>query len=111
MTHCPNCFEEYNPAYDLCPHCGYTHGDAPKELYHLHPGMELAGRYMVGQVLGFGGFGTTYKVWDKNLHTVLAVKEYYPAGLVNRVPGTKAVTVYAQNRRQEYDHGLARFLD
>ena len=111
LIRCTNCFETYERDYDVCPHCGYTQGDAPKELYHLHPGMELAGRYMVGQVLGFGGFGTTYKVWDKNLHTVLAIKEYYPAGLVNRVPGTKEVTIYAQNRRQEYEHGLARFLD
>lgn len=108
---CKNCFEEHEDHYDVCPHCGYTDGDAPQELWHLHPGMVLADRYLVGQVLGFGGFGVIYKVWDQNLKTVLAVKEYYPQGLVNRVPGTKEVTLYAQNRRKEYEHGLTRFLD
>ena len=33
--------------------------------------------------------GITYKVWDRNLNAALAVKEYYPSGLVNRVPGTR----------------------
>ena len=110
---CPNCFEVFSGEYRACPHCGYAQGGAPKELYHLHPGMALGagGRYLVGQVLGFGGFGVTYKVWDKNLGTVMAVKEYYPAGIVNRIPGQKSVNVYAQKRRGEYEHGLMRFLD
>ena len=113
LIRCINCFETHERGEEACPHCDYVAGDTALELNHLHPGMELGpkGRYSVGQVLGFGGFGTTYKVWDKNLHTVLAIKEYFPAGLVNRAPGTKEVTLYAANRRQEYDHGLMRFLD
>jgi len=50
-------------------------------------------------------------VWDTNLNTVLAIKEYYPSGLVNRVPGTTNVRVFSGKRQREYDHGLMRFLD
>lgn len=73
--------------------------------------MVLHDRYIVGQVLGFGGFGITYKAWDKNLNTVVAIKEYYYTGVVTRQPGTQDVTIYAQNRRAEFQHFLNRFLD
>jgi len=86
-------------------------GSPAKELYHLYPGMILNDRYVVGRVLGFGGFGITYKVWDRRLNAVLAIKEYYPSGLVNRVPETKNVILFAGNRSKEYNHGLTRFLD
>ena len=41
-----------------------------REPHHLHPGMTLAERYLVGQVLGFGMVGVTYKAWDTKLNTV-----------------------------------------
>ena len=73
--------------------------------------MVLNDRYVVGEVLGFGGFGITYKAWDKSLNTVVAIKEYYYTGVVSRQPGTQPVLVYAQNRRAEFQHFLTRFLD
>jgi len=73
--------------------------------------MVLQGRYIVGQALGFGGFGITYKAWDKNLETVVAVKEYYYTSIATRQPGTQTVMVYARNRQPEYLHFLNRFLD
>lgn len=108
---CINCFEEYDEELELCPHCGYATGDGPKEPYALMQGMVLKGRYHIGKVIGVGGFGITYKAWDEKLEIVVAIKEYYPSGLVNRVPGTKEVILYAVNRKNIYDHGLTRFLD
>ena len=108
---CVNCFELYDDRFEVCHHCGHVPGDPARELNHLYPGMILNSRYIVGQVLGFGGFGITYKVWDQRLSTVLAIKEYYPGGLVNRVPGTKNVILFTNNRQNEYAHGMARFLE
>lgn len=110
MSRCSNCFSEIGNQ-SICPKCGYKKGDAPKELYHLFPSTVLKDRYIIGEVLGFGGFGITYKAWDKKLDTIVAIKEYYPSGIVNRVPGEKEVIIYAQKRRKEFDYGRDRFLD
>ena len=111
QVRCNYCFELYDDVYEVCPSCGYVRGNPAREPYYIYPGMMLNNRYIVGQVLGAGGFGITYKVWDTRLETVLAIKEYYPGGMVNRAPGTKDVILFTRNRMAEYNHGLIRFLD
>lgn len=111
MIRCINCFEQINDDNNACPHCGYVKGTPPKELYHLFPGTELENRYVIGEVLGFGGFGITYKAWDKKLDFVVAVKEFYPSGIVNRTPGTKDIIIYAKKREKEFYYGKDRFLE
>ena len=102
---------EFENNLDTCPHCGYEMDSKPEVLYHLYPGTILQNRYMIGVVIGAGGFGITYKAWDQQLDTVIAIKEYYPAGLVTRVPGEGMVSVYPGRGSQEYAMGLERFLD
>ena len=58
----------------------------------------LTNRYEIGMAIGFGGFGVIYHAWDVELGTQVAVKEYYPNGLVNRVPGQANVVVYSGSR-------------
>ena len=65
MVRCLNCMEMYDEKFGVCPRCGFIPGTPPKEAYHLHPGMLLEDRYMIGTVLGFGGFGITYRAWDR----------------------------------------------
>ncbi|MCM1288474.1 MAG: serine/threonine protein kinase [Clostridium sp.] len=113
MIRCMHCMREYDEKHiDAgCPHCGYKLGQPPEEPYHLYPETVLNGRYIIGTVLGFGGFGITYKAWDYKLEMVVAIKEYYPAGIVNRVPGTSDVILYTGRGKDEYKKGLSRFLD
>ena len=108
---CKNCFKIFDNEYARCPFCGYSDGEPPKELYHLYPGTELLGRYVIGEVLGFGGFGITYKAWDKKFETILAIKEYYPSGIVNRNPGESEVILFTGKKKDIFDNGLVRFLD
>lgn len=108
---CKNCFKVHDNEYARCPYCGYSEGEPPKELYHLYPGTELLGRYVIGEVLGFGGFGITYKAWDKKFETILAIKEYYPSGIVNRNPGESEVILFTGKKKDIFDNGLVRFLD
>ena len=77
----------------------------------MKPGETLGGRYIIGTVLGYGGFGVTYRAWDSMLSTVVAVKEFYPSGLVSRIPGEKSVVVFSGEKAESYKSQLLRFLD
>lgn len=120
MIRCDNCFTEYeNDLNGLnglnglsgCPECGYVPGDPPAEPSHLRPGTELGERYIIGGSVGFGGFGITYRAWDKKLSIIVAIKEYYPCGIVNRTPDSEEVVIYAKKREKEYCYGKERFLE
>ena len=108
---CVSCFGLYDSEYEMCPYCGYYEGDTPDEINQLPIGTILNNRYIVGRVLGFGGFGITYKVWDKKLSTVCAVKEFFPSSFVNRNPNTNEIIIFSEKRKAEFDFGLSRFLD
>ena len=101
----------FDNKFEMCPYCGYFEGIAPKEPYHLAPGTMLNERYAIGNVLGFGGFGITYKAWDKKLDSVVAIKEYYPSGIVNRPPGTNKLLLFSGRKKKEFEYGLIRFID
>ena len=103
--------KEYEEQYEVCPYCGFVRGTAPDEPYHLIPGVRLQNRYVIGTVVGFGGFGVIYRAWDERLETMVAIKEYYPAGIVQRIPGQSEVIVYTGNGKTEFEKGIERFLD
>ena len=83
-----------------CPKCGYSpqHNTLP---YTLKPGMVLKGKYMIGKVLGQGGFGITYIGMDLVLQRKVAIKEYYPSGLVSRKYGTSNLVWYSGELAQQ----------
>lgn len=67
----------------VCEHCGFD--ERQGNLSHQLPlGTVLQNQYLVGKVLGQGGFGITYMGWDRNLSVPVAIKEYYPGGVVQR---------------------------
>ena len=69
--------------WGICPNCGYDMR-VGSESHVLPAGTVLQGQYLVGKVLGQGGFGITYMGWDVRLNTSVAIKEYYPNGMVMR---------------------------
>ena len=73
--------------------------------------MILAGRYMVGKVLGKGGFGITYLCYDLKLDKKVAVKEYLPDSLTHRNSGETAVSSYGDEREELYKNGAQKFYD
>ena len=108
---CMGCMEEFQEDFHFCPNCGYEEGTPPKEAYHIKPGSMLKGRYLIGKVLGFGGFGITYIGYDTVLNHKVAIKEYLPSDFSTRMPEQQAITVYSGEREEQFIAGMEKFLD
>ena len=108
---CMGCMEQFEEEYDVCPYCGYEVGTPPEERIHLEPGIILHGRYTIGKVLGYGGFGVTYIAWDGKLQQKVAVKEYMPGEFSTRMPGRSQITVLGGDRSEQYYDGLKKFVE
>lgn len=110
MERCLNCMEIYDERYEVCPHCGFIRGTPPSVASHLMPGTVIADRYIIGTVIGYGGFGITYIAWDIELSLKVAIKEHYPNSLVNRIPGTAEIIILGDAKKNLYYGSLQRFL-
>ena len=94
----------------VCEHCGYNERtqNAP---HQLPAGTILRDQYLVGRVLGQGGFGITYLGWDLYLDTPIAIKEYYPNGFVTReCTYSLNVTGATGSNAAQFVNGRERFL-
>jgi serine/threonine protein kinase len=94
-----------------CPNCGWIEGTIPESPQHLTPGTMLHGKYLVGRVLGQGGFGITYLGWDLQLDMKLAIKEYMPRDFATRNTGEANITFFTGNVKYLFDNGLHKFLE
>ena len=93
-----------------CPQCNYELNSTTKESFYLVPGEKLQNRYLVGTVLGAGGFGITYIGFDEKLGDVVAIKEYMPGDLATRAGGERGVTVYTGDNGRQFQLGKERFM-
>lgn len=109
MKRCFSCFKEFNESLSVCPYCGHVEITKAEEPIYLAPGTMLANRYIVGEVVGAGGFGIVYKAWDTKLETIVAVKEFFISRLVTRAEGLKNVII-SKNSKDEFDYRKERFL-
>lgn len=78
----------------------YRNALPPKTVLH---------EYRIEQVLGAGGFGTTYLARDTHLDKLVAIKEYLPAELAHRA-ADGSVQALNTAREADYRWGLERFL-
>ena len=83
---CYGCMRELDAPGSICPRCGYDNTTGPeKQPGHALPcGTVLGGRYVIGRVLGQGGFGITYVGWNLTLEIPVCIKEYFPDGAAMR---------------------------
>ncbi|MGN0498271.1 MAG: protein kinase [Acutalibacteraceae bacterium] len=107
---CYNCFQE-NETSGICPLCGF---DAKKNRgkypLALPFGTVLGGKYILGKVLGQGGFGITYVAQNYQTKELVAVKEYFPDSLAMRTD-ERTVASYSGEREENFLYGKECFLD
>ena len=114
ITQCMNCMEpnENNQGTGICPHCGFNEEGNPALPHQLPYRSVLHGKYMVGRVIGEGGFGITYIGWDLNLGLKVAIKEYYPEGFVGRNAEQSCnVRSFQGTQTEFFEKGKDKFLD
>ena len=105
---CEACFAETDSA--VCKECGFTKGNNADKTV-LEMGSVLEDRYLIGKVIGKGGFGITYLAYDMKLQCRVAIKEYYPYGVAVRESGTTTVSVSSADSADTFRVGASKFYE
>ena len=108
---CYNCFQEKPEEEGPCPYCGFDLAENERKFpVALRAGTVLNGRYIIGRVLGQGGFGITYLALDTQLNAKVAIKEFMPSDIATRTDGA-TVSVMMDTRSEEFAYGAERFQE
>ena len=107
---CASCFRETVNEQGICTACGFD-GAENREKYPLAlpAGSILNGRYIIGKVLGQGGFGITYMARDHQQGQTVAIKEFFPDAMATRTSHT-AVTPLTGEKGENFSYGKDTFL-
>ncbi|HWP21240.1 MAG TPA: protein kinase [Candidatus Cryosericum sp.] len=108
---CMHCMAQLEEPKGGCPVCGFDNASAENAPNQLECGSILAGTYLVGCVLGQGGFGITYIGLDLNLNLKVAIKEFYPEGCVTRDGRTHTSVVPLPGEKKAFfEKGREKFV-
>lgn len=106
---CPSCFQDQLES-EVCRKCGHRM-EQDQLPYTLKPGTILNERYIMGIVLGRGGFGITYKAFDVETQRICAIKEFYPKYIgMARIDG-ETVRVLNLSEQSKFEQGKRRFVE
>lgn len=107
--YCLNCFHIIDTAVRSCPHCDYVQPENFNPIY-LKPPHRLNQQYIIGRVLGHGGFAITYLGYDRHLGTRVAIKEYFPAEFATRAPDGENIVPYTGEKQTLFQLGKEKFI-
>ena len=109
--YCYSCMRPVGQSSTFCRYCGKNINESSDMgPYQLKPGTVLQNRYLIGRVLGEGGFGITYIGLDKVLTKRVAVKEFYPAGAAHRASVVSDGVIITRGKEPMYRKGVERFV-
>lgn len=115
---CYNCFREKTSGEQVCPYCGYNSAyDIERYPHALPQGTILNGKYIIGRVLGQGGFGITYLAaeWKSGIsnglaENLVAIKEFFPETLASR-SNAVLVSTFGGSKDADFAYGKTAFED
>lgn len=105
---CMKCMSGFNKV-NFCVKCGNPRITKQEMPTALPLRTILNGRYLVGRMLGAGGFGITYLGYDMVDNKRIAIKEFMPGGMVRRSPGQTQMQIVSNPK--DYEDSMQRFLD
>ena len=110
---CTNCMRERRNPDGVCEFCGFDVRTFELPRHHMRPFTILAGKYLIGNAIGEGGFGITYLGMDLNLEVRVAIKEYYPQGFAVRDSRINDSTVwsYSESTQTFFEEGREKFIN
>ncbi len=107
---CINCFSAIDLNEQTCPYCGFVCSEDEHHTYAIAGGTLLNKRYIIGRVIGTGGFGITYLAYDTQREAVIAIKEYYPYGIAVRTEDNVTLEPLSHANEDRYRSGMESFL-
>lgn len=110
-NNCPNCFAFMSEG-SVCKNCGHDYQRDKQYAGVLPPFTQLNNRYVIGRVLGKGGFGVTYIAKDTIANSICAIKEYMPSEYSMRNGGTTNIVPFPDDKSKSvYHHGKEKFME
>ncbi len=108
-TLCSSCFSPIRK--EPCKKCGFSSENYVPDDMVLPCGTILMGNFIIGKVLGRGGFGVTYLAYDVKYNKIIAVKEYFPIELAVRKKGGTALMVRDKRSAELFKEGVMKFYN
>ena len=110
MKFCYSCMRQLtDEKQNTCPHCGEPLGFSAAAPNVLPPGTVLQGKFVIGKVLGSGGFGNTYLGWNNVLSCRVAIKEFFPRHMSVRNGDRRTISVSGATMQERYNQSLHSF--
>ncbi|MHB8065355.1 MAG: serine/threonine protein kinase, partial [Ruminiclostridium sp.] len=108
---CAHCFEGLSDNVAFCEFCGNSVDNNEQQTSNLPAGTILLGKFIIGKLLGKGGFGVTYLAYDLIRECKVAIKEYMPDTLSYRTPGNTLVSTYLGEKEESFKLGAEKFYE
>lgn len=81
------------------------------ELYAIEKETVLNERYEVISLIGNGGFSIIYKAYDRELQSNVAIKEYFPNNIAERIPHSCEVLTRNSDAEERFKRGMKSFKE
>lgn len=113
---CGRCFRDISNNW-ICPYCAFDVNAEMKKRRESSalPLMYLIKEhYLLGELLGAGGFGLTYLAYDRSRAETVAIKEFFPGKICRRsqdylVIPTRSEDVYNKSVQMFYEEAKTLF--